>query len=135
MTNNNTIFIVIAIISDEFTILILRKYGFKVCMILFGFYSSNFKVYIHLLCINTQRQTTAPFFWCLPLSRASLLYWYHKNKVLRFVWHFLVFIHLILKFISIYPALTHRDEKQHHFLRDLHRHEWVYYIDTKKIRF
>ena len=30
-------------------------------VILFGFYSTNFKVYIHLPCINTQQQTTAPF--------------------------------------------------------------------------
>ena len=51
----------IAIVTDEFTILIIWKYGFKVCVILFGFYSTQFKVYIHLPCINTQRQTTSPF--------------------------------------------------------------------------
>ena len=45
----------------QFTILILRKFGFKVCVISFGFYSTNFKVDIHLPCINTQRQTKAPF--------------------------------------------------------------------------
>ena len=31
-------------------------------MISFGFYSTNFKVYIYLLCINTQRRTTSPFY-------------------------------------------------------------------------
>ena len=30
-------------------------------MILFGSYSSNFKFYIHLPCINTQQQTKEPF--------------------------------------------------------------------------
>ena len=50
-----------AIVTGEFTILILQKYGFKVYMISFGFYSTNFKVYIHLPCISTQQQTTAPF--------------------------------------------------------------------------
>ena len=41
--------------------LILQKYGFKVCVILFDFYSNHYKFYIHLPCINTQRQTTEPF--------------------------------------------------------------------------
>ena len=41
--------------------LILQKYGFKVCVISFCFYSSHYKVYIHLPCMNTQRRTTAPF--------------------------------------------------------------------------
>ena len=49
----------IAIVTGEFTILILRKYGFKVYVILLGFYSSQFKVYINLPYINTQRQTTS----------------------------------------------------------------------------
>ena len=108
-TNNSTNLFVIDIVTGEFTILILWKYGFKVCIISFGFCSSHFKVYIHLPCINTQRQTTAPFSLWLPLSRVSLLYWYYENKVWRFVWYGLVFIHIILEFISIYPALTHSD--------------------------
>ena len=45
----------------EFSILILQKYHFKVCVISFGFYSTHFKVYIHLPCINTQQRTTSPF--------------------------------------------------------------------------
>ena len=45
----------------KFNLFILWKYGFKVCMISFGLYSTNFKVYIHLPCISTQQQTTAPF--------------------------------------------------------------------------
>ena len=45
----------------KFTILILQKYSFKVCVISFSFYSTHFKVYIHLPCINTQQKTTAPF--------------------------------------------------------------------------
>ena len=51
----------IDIVMGEFTILILWRYGFKVCVILFGFYSTRFKVYFHLLCINTLQRTTAPF--------------------------------------------------------------------------
>ena len=51
----------INIVTGEFNILILRKYGFKVCVILFGFYSTHFRVYIHLPFINTQRQTTTSF--------------------------------------------------------------------------
>ena len=62
VTNNSTIFLVIANDTGEFTILILQKYGFKFCMISFGFYLSRFKVYIRLPCINTQRRTTATFF-------------------------------------------------------------------------
>ena len=34
---------------------------FKVCVISFDFYSTHYKVYIHLPCINTQRRTTSPF--------------------------------------------------------------------------
>ena len=75
------------------------------------FFPSHFKVYTHLLCINTQWQTTAPFYLWLPLSRVSLLYWYYKNMVLMFVWYGLVLIHLILNFIPIYPALKHSDEQ------------------------
>ena len=51
----------IAIDTGEFTVLLLQKYGFKVRLISFGFYSTRYKFYIHLPCINTQRQTTAPF--------------------------------------------------------------------------
>ena len=51
----------IAIVTGECTILILRKYGFKVCAILFSFYSIHFKVYIYLSCINTQQIIIAPF--------------------------------------------------------------------------
>ena len=134
-TNNSTIFFVISIVTGEFTILIIQKYVFKVCVISFGFYSSHFKFYIHLTCINTQRQTTAPFSLWLPLSRVSLLYWYYENTFLSFLWYRLVFIQLILKFIYIYPASTHSDKQQHHFLCGRHYHGWIYYIDTKKIRF
>ena len=51
----------IAIVTGEFTILILQKHSFNVCVILFGFYSYHFKFYIHLPCIKTQQQTTEPF--------------------------------------------------------------------------
>ena len=50
-----------AIVTGEFTLLILQKYGFKAYMILFGSYSTNFKFYIHLPCISTQQQLTSPF--------------------------------------------------------------------------
>ena len=50
-----------SIVTGEFTILILRKYGFMVHVISFSFYSTRFKVYIHLPSIKTQQQTTAPF--------------------------------------------------------------------------
>ena len=51
----------ISIVTGEFTIMILQKYGFKICVISFGFYSTHFKVYIHLPSINTQKRTTEPF--------------------------------------------------------------------------
>ena len=60
-TNSNTIFSMIVIIKGDFTMLILRKYGFKVCVISFRSYSTHYKFYIHLPYINTQRQTTATF--------------------------------------------------------------------------
>ena len=59
--NNNTIFFVISIVTSEFTMLILQKKGFKVCVIFFGFYSNHYKVYIHLNCINTQQGITVQF--------------------------------------------------------------------------
>ena len=61
VNNNNTIFFVIIIIRGDFTMLIQHKYGFKVCVIYFYFYSAHYKVYIHLPCINTQQQTTYSF--------------------------------------------------------------------------
>ena len=61
MTKNNTISSVNAIVMGKFTMLILIKYSFKVCVLSFGFYSTNYKVYIHLTCINTQQRTTSPF--------------------------------------------------------------------------
>ena len=40
---------------------VLQKYGFKVCVILFYFYSTHYKVYVHLTYIIKQQQTTSPF--------------------------------------------------------------------------
>ena len=40
---------------------VLQKYGFKVCVIWFDFYSTHYKVFIHIPCIITQQQTTTPF--------------------------------------------------------------------------
>ena len=51
----------IAIVAGECTILILRKCGFKVCVILFCFYSINLEVFIYLPCINTQKRAIEPF--------------------------------------------------------------------------
>ena len=45
----------------EFNILILRQYVFKVSVILYCFIQFILKVYIYLLCINTQQQNTTPF--------------------------------------------------------------------------
>ena len=59
--NNSSILFVITIVTGEFTVLILQKYSFEVCVILFGFYSTHFKVHIHLPWINTQWRTTSPF--------------------------------------------------------------------------
>ena len=61
VTNNNNISFVITIVTGEFTMLIQQKYDFKVCVIFFVFYSAEYKVYIHLPCINTQRQTMYSF--------------------------------------------------------------------------
>ena len=60
--NNSNILFVIAIVRGEFTMLMLKKYGFKVGVILFGFNSTHYKVYIHIPCINTHQRTTAPFY-------------------------------------------------------------------------
>ena len=43
------------------TILILRKYGFKICVISFSFIPFILKVYIYLPWINTHLRGTAPF--------------------------------------------------------------------------
>ena len=59
-TNNNIIVFVIAIVAGEVTMLILQKYGFKACVIFFGLYSTRYNVYIHIPCVNTERQTKAP---------------------------------------------------------------------------
>ena len=107
---------------------VLWKYSFIVCVISFGFYSTHYKFYIRLPCINTQQRTTepvditrintqqrttTPFSSWSPSLRVSLLCWYYENTVLRFVWYRLVFIQLIINFISVYPASTHSNEQQH----------------------
>ena len=51
----------ISFVMGEFTMLKLWKYGFRVSEILFGLYSTNYKVYFRLSCINTKWRTTAPF--------------------------------------------------------------------------
>ena len=51
----------IATVTGDFTILILQKDSFKVCVMSFDFYSNHFKVYIYLPCINKQRRQIAPF--------------------------------------------------------------------------
>ena len=56
-----TLLFLITIVTGEFTILILWKYCFRVCVILFGFYSFHLNIFIHLPWNNTQRQTTEPF--------------------------------------------------------------------------
>ena len=45
----------------DFTMLILQKYSFKVCVILFFKNSTHYKVYTHLPTINTQRRTKSQF--------------------------------------------------------------------------
>ena len=96
-------------------------------MISFCFYSSCFKVYIHLPCINTQRQTTAPFLFVITIVTGEFTILELWKYVFRFFVILFSFFYLILKFISIYPESTHSD-KQHHFLRDCHCHGWVHYI-------
>ena len=96
---------------------------------MYSYYKNMFKwfvryrfVFDHLVrnvlsiyaAFNTQQRTTTPFSSWSPLSRFSLLWWSYKNTVLRFMWYRLVFIQLIKKFISVYPASTHRDEQHHH---------------------
>ena len=118
---------VITIVTGEYTVLLLQKHGFKFCTVLFGFWSSCLKVYIHLRCINTQKNRTTQFDSWSPLSQVNLLSWYYENAFLRFVWYRLVLIQLIIKFISIYPASTHSDE-QHHHLKSL----MSYHLATTK---
>ena len=104
----------VATVTGECTVLLLRKYGSNVCVVSFCFWSSCLIVYIHLRYINTQWHTITPIYSWSPSSRVSLLCRYYENRVLRFVWFRLIFIQLIIKFISIYPASTHSDEQQHH---------------------
>ena len=61
----------ITIFTGKFTILILQKYNFKVCVISFSFYSTHFKVYIRLPYINTQLITTEPFNNTLVISSSD----------------------------------------------------------------
>ena len=114
MVSYHTRIFVIAIVTAEYTALLLQKYVFKVCAVSIAFWSSCLKLYIHLCYINTHQQTTSQFSLWLPLSRVSLLFWYNKNTVLRFVWYFLVCTQLIINSISIHPASTHSDKQQHH---------------------
>ena len=59
-TKNKTIFFVILIFTGEFNMLILQKYGFKVCMTLIDFIQLIIK-FISIYNEKTQRQTTSPF--------------------------------------------------------------------------
>ena len=85
-----TCILVLAIVTNEYAVLLLWKYGLKVCVVSFGFWSSCLKVYIYLCCIKTHRWTTTPFYLWFPSSRVSLLCWYDTNKILRFVSYSLV---------------------------------------------
>ena len=105
---------VIAIGTGDCTIFLLQNIVVWFVLFFFGFWSSCLIIYIHLRCINTQIWTTTPFSLWLPLSPVSLLWWYHNNRGLRFVWFCLISIQLIIKFIPIYPAYSHSDEQQHH---------------------
>ena len=120
---------VITIVTGECTVLLLQKYGFNIFASSFGFRSSSWKLYIHLRCNNTQRRTTTQFSLWSPSSRVSLLCWYYKNTVLKFVWYHSVFIQLIIKFVSIYPASTHI-RKHHHHVTSL----ISYHLSTVKLR-
>ena len=60
INKNHVSFFVIAIDMGEFIMLMLQKYGYKVLVISFGSYSTHYKLYLNLPCINTQLQTTAP---------------------------------------------------------------------------
>ena len=99
------------ILRGEYTLLLLLKYGINICAVLFGFWSYILIVYIHLRWINTQQQAITPFSLLSPLSWMSVLCCTIKNTVLRFVWIRLIFIQLIIKFISIYPASNHKNYK------------------------
>ena len=51
------IFFLTAIVTGEFTILILQEYVFKVCVISFGFCSSHYKVlFIHPALTHSDKQ-------------------------------------------------------------------------------
>ena len=76
-----TCVIVLSIVTNEYAILLLWKYGLKVCVVSFGFWSSFLKVYIYLCCINTHRQTTTPFYLWLQSSRVILICWYYTNTI------------------------------------------------------
>ena len=96
------------------TVLLLQKYALNVCAVLFGFWSSCLKVYIHSRFINTQQRTITSFFSWSPFSRVSLLCWYYKKYGFKVCVILFSFIQLIIKFISISPESIHRYEQQPH---------------------
>ena len=55
--------------------------------------------------------------------------------ILWFVLFHLVFNHIAWYFVFIYAALTHSNETKHHFHRDHHSHQWMYYAVLQKYSF
>ena len=125
MVRYQTCVLFITRVTNECTVMFLQRNSFRVCVVLFGFWSYCLKFYINLFCINTRLQTTTPFYLWFPSSQVSLLCCYYKSTVIRFVWYC-----FIIKVISIYPASTHYKEHQHHSTS----HTW-YNLATAKRRY
>ena len=51
------------------------KYDYKVCVVLFDFYSTQYKVYIHLPCIITQQRTKATLNSSHATSSSGSIHW------------------------------------------------------------
>ena len=104
----------IIIFKGKCIVFLLRKYGITVCGVLFCFWSYCLIVYIHLCCINRQRQTTTPFSSWFPLSRFGVPCCTTSIRFIVCVTSF-DFSSFHYKVLSVYLASTHINKQQQTF--------------------
>ena len=113
---------VIAIVTYKCTLFLLLKYGITFCAVSFGFWSYCLIVYINLHCINTAKNNNTIFI-VIAIVTGECTMLYYENTVLSFVWFCLILIQLVIKFISIYPESSHRNEQQYHLIALTYYHQ------------
>ena len=105
---------VIAIVTYECTLLLFTKIGFTglcgIIWFLIILFESFYPFNLHWQ--TSMNNNTILFIIAIVTGEFTMLIL--NNTVFRFVLYHLVFIQLIIKFISIYPESSHRDEQQHH---------------------